>query len=546
MAFSPFARFRNFTLENMKALMEVYPDMVTKLSWSEAGDIIEVNASGYKRTAYQQACQFGLEDRGSDSYRVQSYLYTFDDENLMRYLQFWLKTYYAPNPYVNSDDSPILIYCELAKEVLNSPSLDVEYGDFFRRKIGGKSEDILMNAIKAFAAPLRYKRENDQHHFYVDPQNVEMLEKEVEFIESEFPIPEINGRSEFFNRYSYPNYCKFFGIVTEIPDDRLPQNPNTDAKRLTGAKNVLLYGVPGAGKSFAVQKDYCADPRYIERVVFHPDYTYADFVGQILPRVESGILKYVFSPGPFTKVMRKAFLDPGHYYYLIIEELNRGNAPAIFGEIFQLLDRKDDDKYPEDVIGESEYAITNYDVAEYVFEDENARIRIPSNLFILATMNTSDQNVFTLDTAFQRRWSMRHIKNDVKGAKHSSMLIKDSAIDWGTFAEVINEEVLRVNDGLASSEDKRLGAYFVTMKELGPEEFSEKVLKYLWDDAFKMDHEDIFADGMNSFDAVVTTYEQATGDRLGTVLRAGIYDEMLKRMHHSTSQKDSDTDHSEN
>ena len=84
MAFSPFARFRNFTVDNLKALLEVYPDQAEKLSWSEAGDIVESVSSGYKKTSYQQACQFGLEDRGNGSFRVQSYLYTFDDENLKK------------------------------------------------------------------------------------------------------------------------------------------------------------------------------------------------------------------------------------------------------------------------------------------------------------------------------------------------------------------------------------------------------------------------------------------------------------------------------
>ena len=544
MSFTPFARYRNFTLDNLKDLLKVYPDMATKLSWRDAGDIIEVNSPGYKKTAYQQACQFGIEDRNSDYFHVQSYLYTFDDDSLMQYLTFWLKTYYAPNPYVDSDDTPIIIYCELVKEVLNSPGYDIEYDDFFKRRIGGKSNDILLNAIKAYAAPLRYRKVNGKDHFYIDQQNKEVLEKEVAFIESEFSIPAINGKTEFFDRYTFPNFCKFYGIVTELPSDKLSDNPNTDAKRLTGAQNILLYGVPGAGKSFTVQRDFCADPRYIERVVFHPDYTYSDFIGQILPRVESGILKYVFTPGPFTKVMRKAFLDPGHYYYLIIEELNRGNAPAIFGEVFQLLDRKDEDKYPSDVIGESEYSITNYDIASEVFENENAKVRIPSNLFILATMNTSDQNVFTLDTAFQRRWRMKHIENNVKAAEHSEVLIEDSLIDWGTFAEVINEEILKINDGLASSEDKRLGAYFVTRKELKPEYFSEKVLKYLWDDAFKMDHEYVFADGMNSLDKVITAYAQPANDRLGTVLRARIYGEMLRRMRESAHNK-TEADHDE-
>ena len=104
--------------------------------------------------------------------------------------------------------------------------------------------------------------------------------------------------------------------------------------------NILFYGVPGAGKSHEIDKIIVQDRS--ERVVFHPDYTYSDFVGQILPRVVEDKLKYVFEPGPFTKMLKKASDDPDNMYYLVIEEINRGNAPAIFGDIFQLLDRNDD------------------------------------------------------------------------------------------------------------------------------------------------------------------------------------------------------------
>ena len=141
MAFSPFARFRNFTLDNLKALLEVYPDMQSSLTWGEAGEIVESRSRGYKKTAYQQACQFGLEDRGTDRFRIQSYLFTFDDENLKRFLCFWMKTYYAPNPYVNSEDVPFIIYTELAKSIVESSNLQVDYHQFFMERIGGKSEE---------------------------------------------------------------------------------------------------------------------------------------------------------------------------------------------------------------------------------------------------------------------------------------------------------------------------------------------------------------------------------------------------------------------
>ena len=106
--------------------------------------------------------------------------------------------------------------------------------------------------------------------------------------------------------------------------------------------------------------------------------------------------------------MKKAYWNPEQSFYLIVEEINRGNAPAIFGEIFQLLDRKDEDEIDEngEILykkGTSEYGITNANIARIVYGDENHKVRIPANMSILGTMNTSDQNVFTLDTAYLRK-----------------------------------------------------------------------------------------------------------------------------------------------
>ncbi|MCI7814750.1 MAG: AAA family ATPase, partial [Robinsoniella sp.] len=144
-----------------------------------------------------------------------------------------------------------------------------------------------------------------------------------------------------------------------------------EAIRLSTGENVLLYGVPGSGKSWTIEHEYCKPGSVIERLVFHPDYTYSDFIGQILPAVaEDGQVSYKFTPGPFTNILRESYHNPGTEYILIIEEINRGNAPAIFGEVFQLLDRKveirdiDDDGFP---VGTSEYGITNMNIAEEMY-----------------------------------------------------------------------------------------------------------------------------------------------------------------------------------
>lgn len=318
--------------------------------------------------------------------------------------------------------------------------------------------------------------------------------------------------------------------------------------RKTTGENILLYGVPGAGKSWTIQHEYCDDEKCMERLVFHPDYMYSDFVGQILPIVKKDDegkekVRYEFKPGPFTKILKKAYEDPEHSYYLVIEEINRGNAPAIFGEIFQLLDRMDEDKEGFKK-GTSEYGITNENVALEVYGDADRKVRIPANLSILGTMNTSDQNVFTLDTAFQRRWIMRMIKNSFSNHKYANNKILDTNVSWKQFCEAINEEILRRNN-VTSSEDKRLGAYFVSADDLvyteiqdGATErqiieaehknarFAEKIIKYLWDDAFKFSHPDTFdTRKYKSLEIVIETFNSSNGDD-----RFKVYHENLRKL----------------
>ena len=266
------------------------------------------------------------------------------------------------------------------------------------------------------------------------------------------------------------------------------EKESPDNSSATVGKNIILYGVPGCGKSHEIKTKYCNDPAFMERVVFHPDYTYSDFVGQILPKTDGEKISYPFTPGPFTTILKKAVNDPDptHMYYLVVEEINRGNAPAIFGEVFQLLDREH---------GESEYGITNFDIAKCVYGEgkEEIEIKIPANLTILATMNTADQNVFTLDTAFKRRWTMRSIPNNISDCGHASEPICGTAVTWGAFAEKINETIIDFGEGNLSSEDNRLGAYFVKAEDLQDDQiFAEKVLMYLWNDAFKYDRDKVF------------------------------------------------------
>lgn len=336
------------------------------------------------------------------------------------------------------------------------------------------------------------------------------------------------------------DFIKEYQSSTEFEDSSdIIENMTLELKRLTTGTNILLYGVPGSGKSYTIQKEYCSDESRMERLVFHPDYTYSDFVGQILPDVSEGSVTYRFTPGPFTTILKKAYENPEQEFFLIIEEINRGNAPAIFGEVFQLLDRKEeidsghDDGFP---VGTSEYGISNTNIATIVYGDPNHKVRIPSNLSIIGTMNTSDQNVFTLDTAFQRRWTMRMVNSSFENVADDfrNHLILDTDITWEGFCDGINTIILQKNARITSSEDKRLGPYFIHKSDLvfDPKEddaqaddaakmkarrnnrrFAEKVLKYLWDDAFKFSRSDVFKmDSFYSLEQVIHRFVTSRGN----------------------------------
>lgn len=355
-----------------------------------------------------------------------------------------------------------------------------------------------------------------------------------------------DGNKELLKEYS-GRVNTFLKISNIRIENIVAADEESNGEREKGGENVILYGVPGAGKSWTIKNEYCKNDALIERLVFHPDYTYSDFVGQILPKLDDNSnVSYVFTPGPFTKILKKAYNDPTNSYYLVIEEVNRGNAPAIFGDVFQLLDR--------DGNGSSEYSITNSDIAKEVYGDENHKVSIPSNLSILGTMNTSDQNVFTLDTAFQRRWSMRLIenkfdKNSPSDVEFANTKILDTEVTWEKFFTEINSIILNKNIRMTSSEDKRLGTHFVQIEDLKfndydgrdnnllknatkhNRKFAEKVLKYLWDDAFKFNKDEIFdIKEMNSLEKVITTFMSEKGNaRFEKILKQNIYDALVPK-----------------
>lgn len=539
MSFSPFARFRNFTLDNLKALLEVYPDEARTMEWSEAANEIEKVSPGYKRTSYQQACQFGLEDRGDNSFRIQRYLFTFDDVNLERYLRFWIKTYYAPNPYVKGDDSSFIIYCEMVKEILASPNHEVKYYDFFNKRIGGKSDDILLNAIKNYAEPVKVKKDNDDTILFVENDDVAEVKRELDYIERQMPIGNSRSKKEFFDRFSYENFCSFFGIEKELEKIETKEPYSTDKINVhTGyqsqfSRNRIVFGAPGTGKSYTLNKEkeelLGNDSRNYERVTFHPNYSYANFVGTYKPVSTKGTkdISYEYVPGPFMRVYVKALENAKHKdaikpFLLLIEEINRANMAAVFGEVFQLLDR--------DKNNVSEYAIhATEDMKKYLSSKLKCRkedieeIKIPDNMFIWATMNSADQGVFPMDTAFKRRWDFEYIGVDDEAAEIEKYTIPVGAglnrkyVKWDELRVRIN--AILSSESCKVNEDKLLGPFFISKNMLenaldNPDKFvktfESKVIMYLFEDVMKMRPQNIFVGhtGRYIFSDICETFEK--------------------------------------
>ena len=297
----------------------------------------------------------------------------------------------------------------------------------------------------------------------------------------------------------------------------------------TFARNRILFGAPGTGKSYTLNGDRkellygdrtvdedsidCSDFGEYERVTFHPDYSYANFVGTYKPvpcKDDQGhdAITYAYVPGPFMRTYVKALqnsrTDAPKPFLLVIEEINRANVAAVFGDVFQLLDRGDDEV--------SEYPIqASEDIKKYLAgelggnPDDYSEIRIPDNMFIWATMNSADQGVFPMDTAFKRRWDFTYlgIDDSEAGIVGKKVVLGQGeylrVVEWNALRKAINSELLtyKVN------EDKLMGPYFISKKNLPEGDtidpavftriFKNKVLMYLFDDAAKQKRPSLFA-----------------------------------------------------
>lgn len=273
--------------------------------------------------------------------------------------------------------------------------------------------------------------------------------------------------------------------------------------------NTIFYGAPGTGKSHKVESilNSISDDKK-ERITFHPEFDNASFVGGYKPISEINTatgedeIKYKFVPQTFINIYVNAWKDIDSKYYLAIEEINRGNCAEIFGELFQLLDRN------------SNYSISpSKELREHLQKElglehegiKGGKMKLPNNLILMATMNTSDQSLFPMDSAFKRRWAWEYVpinydelNEDGSSNESFNYIVKidqSKGFKWIDFIKEINSEI-KSNSNLGM--DKCIGNYFIkaSNNEIEIEELINKTVFYLWNDVFKDEENGVFPENV--------------------------------------------------
>ena len=464
-----------------------------------------------------------------------------------------LEYFCAHLQYVVSNDKTIEGYDEYLKKYVESGTFykaGYGYQDASIQKQIEKWESYTAGKICMSASSLNYKSRGTYLHWFKTPHNVvanwtgnsintlQLLEyKESEKchvpLELKYSLDELglyDGKEPNENLKKF--YDAFVDMLKNEPEQE-DASSDEPAVPLTfveiSPRQIIYYGAPGTGKSHSIKKEEDEGLTCI-RTTFHPDSDYSTFVGCYKPHKckESGTLTYEFVEQAFLEAYKQAWLNPEKEIALVIEEINRGNCAQVFGDIFQLLDRDKD--------GWSTYPIkADTDICDYLkalaipgyqetlrekygkdkegkYKDEardwHGYMALPPNMSILATMNTSDQSLFPIDSAFKRRWDWKYVKikpgKDKQGNKLDwHIQIKDEAgnmvkvgdedqISWWIFIQKVNEIIA----SMTSSADKQLGYFFCKPTEKAKETdempsiitadiLVGKVIFYLWNDVFK-------------------------------------------------------------
>ncbi|MCT7464579.1 AAA family ATPase [Aliarcobacter cryaerophilus] len=311
-------------------------------------------------------------------------------------------------------------------------------------------------------------------------------------------------------------------IEAAVEVDKLSKLIEADPRSNINYKQLIIYGPAGVGKTYGIRNiaiglkiyEYNFEKQTVH-TVFHPEYSYYDFFGKVMPiKDKNSQISYDFLPGPFAQALSKAYknitnqpINP-EKVVLVVDELNRGNAASIFGGLFNLLDRNNIgiSEYPLNIYGmeamwlkeqigdlstlEKYSKKTNFEM--YDEENKSLKIFIPDNLSIICTMNTSDQTIFSLDKAFQRRFNKNFITAQEsigsysKEYENNEIKIKDyDFITWKDFLSKLNKFIVD-NAEVEDVDNATIGAYFVKPKDgyILTEDIKYTIMYYLWYDLF--------------------------------------------------------------
>lgn len=355
--------------------------------------------------------------------------------------------------------------------------------------------------------------------FFDEYENQKNFEHLKQFVEN-FDRSSLNkDQKSWVNKFlDYVEYRLKSDVSS--PAELNGEEENAHERELSVATQKILFGAPGTGKSHKIDnglfenedgstyglKSVSQDRKF--RTTFHPDYDYAQFVGSYKPKKEGSSITYSFVPQVFAKAYVAAwnkFIAAGkkstadNQVYLVIEEINRGNCAQIFGDLFQLLDRDENgySSYEIDVDADfAEWIETQLDSSAAPQNDisdgirSGHKLRLPPNFNILATMNTSDQSLFPMDSAFKRRFDWEYVPIDYEKIEANfDIAIGDKRYKWLTFIKNVNEKIL----DLTESEDKQLGEFFIKPAlgdgdVISKERFLGKVMFYLWNEVCKDEH----------------------------------------------------------
>ena len=501
-------RWRNATPKTVCQFVSVLPK--ERMTSDRFRDIMEKQTlfPDFFRTSYQLACQLGLYCE-EDGIYIPRFVHDIEESEASAYLSHWIRWYYAPNPFtksLKSSNPPKYVVSELVNYVQAngvSPireALESIYDD----KMGNL--DIITNAINNFSQILR-----------IENQIVTLTDNYMDYM---YDMPSRNDRESFFKNFE---------------NRKVEQNRLSDNSPL----QVIYYGAPGTGKSFEINNQSAGYPTF--RTTFHPDSDYASFVGAYKPISKKGnwftraidrsgeiltekVLKdnegnvvsdskiiYEYTFQTFLKAYKKAWEEQTKEnpskVFLVIEELNRGNCAQIFGDLFQLLDRNENgySQYAIDAdadmgaelgavlkdvdIHKPEYINSQYTETDDMVSDviEGRKLLLPNNLYIWATMNTSDQSLFPIDSAFKRRWDWKYVKISDTGLDYK-ISVNGNEYDWWNFIKSINHMIGKDLD----QEDKQLGYFFAKTNRdengkylISADSFLSKVIFFIYNDVYK-------------------------------------------------------------